>query len=152
MRRSNRADRKVREVARIVGSLRSLPNFFVNGLYNLLRAGLPNAEIILACQRCRAWTAKAKRSGYGECECCGTRLAVDAVNAQGVSIWNLDHCRHTNTFRGILHERCNREIGDGNRERKRAHVGYIEAHESRLRIEHEKFDRDEFLSAGALPD
>lgn len=79
-------------------------------------------------------------------------LAVNAVNAQGVSIWNLDHCRHTNTFRGILHERCNREIGDGNRERKRAHVGYIEAHEARLKLEHEKVDRDEFLSAGALPD
>ena len=93
MRRSNRTDRKVREVARIVGSLRGLPKFFVNGLYNLLRAELPDAEIILAYQRCRAWTAKAKQRGYGECECCGTRLPVDAVNAQGVSIWNLDHCR-----------------------------------------------------------
>ena len=33
MRRSNRADRKVREVARIVGSLRGLPSFFINGHY-----------------------------------------------------------------------------------------------------------------------
>jgi hypothetical protein len=151
MRRSNRADRKVREVARIVGSLRSLPNFFVNGLYNLLRAGLPNAEIILACQRCRAWTAKAKRSGYGECECCGARLRVDEVNKQNVSVWNLDHCKHTRTFRGVVDQRCNRELGDGNRKRKWSHAEYVEAHESRLRQESE-VDLWEFRTPGAMPD
>jgi len=141
-------------VEKVVGrGLSKLPEFFRNGLYALIRAGLPDAEIILAYQRCRAWITKAKKNGYGECECCGTRLAVDAVNAQGVSIWNLDHCRHTKTFRGILHERCNREIGDGNRKRKWAHVGYIEAHEARLNnVEHDDVLQNEFQSDGATQD
>jgi hypothetical protein len=151
MRRSNRADRKVREVARIVGSLRGLPNFFINGLYNLLRAELPDSEIILAYQRCRAWTAEAKKRGYGECECCGARLPVDEVNRQNISVWNLDHDKHSRTFRGVVDQRCNRELGDGNRKRKWSHAEYVEAHESRLRQESE-VDLWEFRTPGALPD
>src|SRR6266446_4395184 len=152
MRRSNRADRRRREVTRIVGSLRGLPSFFVNGLYNLHRAGLLDSEIVQGYQRCRAWTKNAKRNGYGKCECCGTRLPINRVNAQEVSVWNLDHDPHTTTFRGILYQRCNREIGDGNRERKLAHVSYIESHKARLHETEHREVRDEFMQSGALPD
>lgn len=152
-RASNRRERSWTQVEKIVGrGLSHLPEFFRNGLYALIRAGLPNAEIILAYQRCRAWITKAKRNGYGECECCGTRLPVNAVNAQGVSIWNLDHDPHTKTFRGVLHQRCNREIGDGNRERKFAHVNYIESHKARLLESEHRDVRDEFQAEGAIPD
>ena len=61
-----------------------LPEFFRNGLYSLIRAGLPDSEIIHAFMRCRTWTRNAKRNRYGECECCGTRLPMNRVNAQGV--------------------------------------------------------------------
>jgi hypothetical protein len=150
-RRSNRADRKRREVARIVGSLRGLPTFFVNGLCNLKRAGLPDAEIRLAYQRCHLWTAQAKKDGFGGCECCGMRLPVSEVNKQNVSVWNLDHCKHSRTFRGVVDQRCNRELGDGNRKRKWSHAEYVEAHESRLRQE-SGVDLWEFQKPGAMPD
>jgi hypothetical protein len=152
MRRSNRADRRRREVTRIVGSLRGLPTFFINGLYNLHRAGLADSEILCAYQRCRAWTGKAKKTELGECECsCRTRLPVDAVNAQGKSVWNLDHCKYTKTFRGILFQRCNREIGDGNRKRKLGHASYVEAHEARLRIAESNCEwSNEFQAVGAI--
>src|SRR5436309_15994122 len=48
-----------REVARITSAgLFELPSFFRNGLYKLHRE-LPDAEVILAFARCRAWYAKA---------------------------------------------------------------------------------------------
>jgi len=155
MRRSKltRRERSWREVEAITGiGVYRLSAFFRNGLYSLIRAGLPDAEIIHAFTRCRAWTIKAKKSGLGECECsCGTRLPVDAVNAQGKSVWNLDHCKYTKTFRGILFQRCNREIGDGNRKRKLGHASYVEAHEARLRIADGDYEwSNEFQAVGAI--
>jgi len=76
---------------------------------------------------------------------------MNKVNAQKVSVWNLDHDPHTKTFRGILYQRCNREIGDGNRRRKWAHAQYIESHEARLRLDNSEFVyRDEFQTVGAI--
>lgn len=152
MPRSNRAYRKRREVARIVGSLRGLPQFFIGALYNLRRAGLADTEVRRAYERCRIWTANARKRGAGECECgCQTRLPVNAVNAQQVSVWCLDHCKHTKTFRGILYQRCNMEIGAGDRRRKLAHVNYVLAHEARLWIaESDVVCRDEFQAVGAI--
>jgi len=153
MRRSKptRRERSWREVETIVGpGLSQLPEFFRNGLYRLLRAQLPNSEIVRAYERCRIWVAKAK-DGFGECECgCGTRLLVGAVNGQSISVWNLDHDKNTQTFRGILYARCNTEIGSGDRKRKWAHVDYVESHEVRLRIDTSEFVcRDEFQAVGA---
>jgi hypothetical protein len=155
MRRSKptRRERSWAQVEKVVGrGLSQLPAFFKNGLYALIRAGLPDAEILRAYQRCRAWHWKSKKDGYGQCECpCGTRCAVNAVNAQGVSVWNLDHCKYTKTFRGILFARCNVEIGDGNRKRKSAHLSYVESHETRLRIDNSEFVcRNEFQAVGAI--
>ena len=154
-----RADRRRREVERIVSSVRGLPKFFINGLYNLRRAGLPHSEIIRAFERCRAFTARAnKNGGVGECECgCGAQYPINAVNRQGISVWNLDHCKLTRTFRGVLTSKCNREIGSGDRRRKFAHASYVLAHETRLQIEEEAAQQsghwlDEFLQPGALPD
>lgn len=148
-----RRERGWREVERIVGpGLYGLPEFFRNGLYRLGRSGLSDCELIRAYEVCGGWFAEAKRSGFGKCQCpCGTHLAVDTVNAQGQSVWHLDHDPHTKTFRGILFERCNREIGDGDRERKWAHVNYIEAHEARLPAE-TVFVGNEFEAPGAAPD
>ncbi len=147
-----RKERGWRQMAEIVGTgLYALPESFRNGLVKLRRNGLPDSEIVRAYERCGAWLAKAK-NGIGECECgCGTKCPVDAVNAQGNSIWHLDHDKHRKTFRGILFERCNREIGDGTR--KLAHVGYVLAHEARLPSESAFVrDRNEFLASGATPD
>ena len=57
---------------------------------------------------------------------------MHTVNAQKKSIWHLDHDRRTKAFRGVLFQKCNRQIGSGNRERKWAHVGCIESHGARL--------------------
>jgi hypothetical protein len=127
-----RRNRAWREVSEIVGSLDGLPANFRNGLYCLTRAGLPDDEIRLAHQRACSWLAKAK-NGIGECECsCGTKLPVDAVNSQRQSVWCLDHDPRTKRFRGVLFEQCNREIGDGDRHRKIAHVDYVLANDARL--------------------
>jgi hypothetical protein len=76
---------------------------------------------------------RAEKSGAGQCECpCGMQLPVVAVNGQGQSVWHLDHDPRTKTFRAILFERCNREIGDGDRSRKFGHAEYVLAHEARL--------------------
>jgi hypothetical protein len=78
---------------------------------------------------------------------------MNKVNAQKVSVWNLDHDPHTKTFRGILYQRCNREIGDGNRQRKLGHASYVEAHEMRLRNAESDFEwSNEFQATGAIPD
>jgi hypothetical protein len=149
-----RRERGWRQIEKITGpGLYDLPEFFRNGLYRLSRGGLPNAEIVRAYERCGAWLAKAK-NGVGKCECgCETRRRVDSVNAQRNSIWHLDHDKHRKTFRGILFERCNRELGDGNRERKWAHVNYVEAHEARLPEETALIrDGNEFGAAGAVLD
>ncbi len=132
-----------------------LPEFFRTGLYKLTRGGLADAEVSSAFVRCQAWFADAKKNGFfGRCECpCGVRLPVDAKNAQGTSVWHLDHDKHRKTFRGILFQRCNREIGDGDRERKWGHAEYIEANEARLPEETTMVqDRNEFQAAGAIPD
>ncbi len=151
----NRRERSWAQVERIVGpGLSQLPEFFRTGLYGLIRSGLPDREIIHAYKRCRAWIKKAK-DGFGECECgCGTRMPVNAVNGQDISVWNLDHDRRTKTFRGILYQRCNREVGSGSRARKWAHVNYVEAHEARLREDRDGGGvvRDEFQTRGAIPD
>jgi len=153
-RRLNRRERSWREVAKIVGAgVQRLPEFFRNGLYGLTRAGLPDPEIILAFKRCRAWTASAKKNGYGECECgCGTKLPVNAVNVQRKSIWHLDHDRRTKTFRGILYQKCNRQVGSGDRVRKLAHFSYVESHAARLQEPHDTDVADEFQKPGAMPD
>jgi hypothetical protein len=154
-RRANRRERSWAQVAQIVGpGVYDLPDFFKNGLYSLARAGLPDSEIVLAFKRCRAWIKTAMKNGYGECECdCGTELPVDAANAQNISVWNLDHDNRTKTFRGILFQKCNRQMGSGDRARKWAHYGYIEAHEARLRQnEGDVVVRDEFQKPGAMPD
>src|SRR5882762_2924318 len=93
-----RQERGWRQVARVVGAgLFDLPEFFRTGLYRLTRGGLPDAEIVRAYERCRAWLAKVK-DGAGECECgCGAKRPVDAVNTQGQSIWHLDHDKHRKT-------------------------------------------------------
>ena len=135
--RSTRNQRRFREVARIVGpGLYGLPLHLQHGLYHLkARAGLPDAELVLAYQRCRAWLARAT-NGIGECECrCGTKMAVNAKNAQGNSIWNLDHDDRNKLFRGILYWRCNLEIAEGDRQRKWSHATYIDAHEARVQRE-----------------
>jgi len=147
-----RKKRAWREVARITGAgLYSLPSFFANGLYRLLRSGLPDAEILRAYERCQAWAARAK-DGIGQCECgCETKRPVNAVNLQGQSVWHLDHDPHRKTFRGVLFERCNRELGDGDRARKFAHASYTLAHEARLPDEAVLVrDGDEFQAAGAV--
>ncbi len=134
--------------------LYDLPSFFANGLYRLLRSGLPDAEILRAYERCQAWAARAK-DGIGQCECgCETKRPVNAVNAQGQSVWHLDHDPHRRTFRGVLFERCNRELGDGDRARKFAHASYTLAHESRLPEAETAFvgDGNEFGAAGAILD
>ncbi len=78
---------------------------------------------------------------------------MDAVNAQGQSVWHLDHDPKTKTFRGILYQRCNHEIGDGDRQRKWAHVEYVESHEARLPTEAAFVgDGNEFGAPGAVPD
>jgi hypothetical protein len=147
-----RRNRAWREVQKIVGSLNGLPASFKNGLYSLTRAGLPDDEIRLAHQRACSWLARAK-NGIGECECsCGTKLPVDAVNSQGQSVWHLDHDPRTKRFRGVLFERCNREIGDGDRGRKWSHVEYIESHEARLHVEADSVYANEFQQPGAVPD
>jgi hypothetical protein len=148
-----RRNRAWREVSEIVGSLDGLPPFFRNGLYSLTRAGLSDLELRLAYERCRAWMARAEKSGAGQCECpCGMQLPVAAVNGQRQSVWHLDHDPRTKTFRGILFERCNREIGDGDRGRKWSHVEYIESHEARLHIEADSVYANEFQQPGAVPD
>jgi len=150
-----RKKRAWREVARITGAgLYSLPSFFANGLYRLLRSGLPDAEILRAYERCQAWAARAK-DGIGQCECgCETKRPVNAVNLQGQSVWHLDHDPHRKTFRGVLFERCNRELGDGDRARKFAHASYTLAHEARVPEAETAFvgDGNEFGAAGAVLD
>lgn len=128
---STRDERRWRQIARIVGpGLYDLPRSLAHGLYHLkARGGLSDAEIRLAFERCKAWVARAKKNGIAECECgCGMQLPIDAVNRQGQSVWHLDHCKRTRTFRGITHERCNLEIGDGNPGRKQSHADYTRAH------------------------
>lgn len=134
--RTTRNERRWREIEKITGPLGDLPPSFKHGLYHLRnRADLPDAEIVRAFQRCGAWLARAK-NGIGECECgCGTQMAVEAVNARGQSVWCLDHDVHTRMFRGILHQACNREIASGIRERKWAHVNYVESCDARVRAE-----------------
>ena len=154
--RETRARRKRawREIEKIVGAdLYDLPTFFCNGLYRLRRAGLSNAVILRAFERCQAWLAKAK-DGVGECECgCGTKRPVNAKNAQKQAVWHLDHDPKRKAFRGVLFERCNREIGSGDRERKWNHVAYIEAHEARMAEETALVrDGNEFGAPGAAPD
>ncbi len=131
--------------------LYDLPVFFKNGLYRLHRGGLADAEIVRAFERCQAWYARAK-DGFGECDCgCETKRPVNTVNAQGQSVWHLDHDPHRKTFRGVLFERCNRELGDGDRARKFAHASYTLANEARLPDEAVLVrDRDEFQAAGAV--
>lgn len=130
--KSTRDSRRWAELEKVVGpGIHKLPAFFRHGLYHLRnRSSLPDSELVLAFNRCRAWLARA-RDGAGTCECgCATRLPVTAKNAKRQSVWCLDHDPLTKTFRGIIHERCNREIGDGIR--KWSHLGYLQAHESRL--------------------
>ena len=148
-----RRNRAWREIEKIVGpGLFDLPAFFKNGLYRLHRGGLTDAEIVRAFERCHAWVARTMENGLGECECgCGTKHPVGAVNGQGQSVWCLDHDPSKKAFRGILHQRCNMELGDGNRQRKWAHVNFIEAHETRLPEEAALVrDRDEFQATGAV--
>jgi hypothetical protein len=150
-----RKERGWREVEKIVGpGLLKLPEFFRNGLYRLLRAELADNEIVRACERCQAWFATAKETGFGRCECgCDTYRVVNSVNKQGQSVWFLDHDPVKKRFRGILFERCNREIGDGDRQRKWAHVNYVEAHEARMPEETVLVrDGNEFGAPGAAPD
>jgi hypothetical protein len=152
----NRRQRSWSQVGKIVGpGLTALPEFFRTGLYGLIRSGLPDAEIILAFKRCCSWCKKAK-DGVGTCECgCGTKMLVGAVNGKGVSVWNLDHDKHTKTFRGILFARCNHEVGSGSRTRKWAHVEYIESHLARLQIDSSSSDcvgLNEFQAPGAVLD
>ena len=134
--------------------LYELPEFFRNGLYRLTRSGLPDAEIMLAYQRCRAWYAKAKVAGYGTCECgCQTKRSVNATNSQDQSVWCLDHDKRTRLFRGVLYQQCNVEIGIGDMRRKMAHAGYALAHESRSPEETALMrDANEFGAAGAVLD
>jgi hypothetical protein len=149
-----RQERGWREVARIVGAgLFDLPEFFRNGLYRLTRSGLPKDQILLAYQRCESWHARAKKNGgIGECECsCQTRQSMDAKNAQGQSIWCLDHDPHRKVFRGVLYQKCNVEVGDGDRARKFAHASYALAHEARIPEETALVrDRNEFQAPGAV--
>jgi len=148
-----RRNRAWREVSEIVGSLDGLPAFFRNGLYSLTRAGLSDAEIRRAFERCRAWVARVK-DGVGECECgCGTKRPVDAKNAQGQSVWCMDHDSQRKMFRGVLYQKCNTELGDGAADRKMAHASYALAHGARLPDE-AVFVRDanEFGAAGAVLD
>jgi len=149
-----RQERGWNEVARIVGAgLFELPSSLKNGLYRLHRE-LSDAEVVLAFARCRAWYAKAKVAGYGECECgCKTRRSISAVNSQGQSVWCLDHDKRTRLFRGVLYQQCNVEIGIGDMRRKMAHAGYALAHESRSPEETAwSRDRDDFQTAGAFED
>ncbi|HEV2194051.1 MAG TPA: hypothetical protein VGR55_00575 [Candidatus Acidoferrum sp.] len=136
----------------IVGPLHQLPVFFRNGLYRLWRSGLSDAELQLAAKRCRQWIARARKNGYGTCECpCGTKLSVDTKNNQGISIWCLDHCEYTKTFRGILHESCNREVGSGDRQRKIGHSNYVLAHEARVQQDAPVITwQEEFPAPGVL--
>lgn len=130
--RSTRDSRRWAELEKIVGpGVRQLSISFRHGLYHLRsRSSLADSELVLAYQRCRAWLARTK-NGIGECECgCQTKMAVDAKNAKKQSVWCLDHDPLTKTFRGVIHERCNREIGDGTR--KWVHAAYVDAHEARL--------------------
>jgi len=61
-----RQERGWRQVARVVGAgLFDLPEFFRTGLYRLTRGGLPDAEIVRAYERCRAWLAKVKDGAGG---------------------------------------------------------------------------------------
>src|SRR6267154_3042426 len=147
-----RRNRAWREIEKIVGpGFYDLPAFFKNGLYRLHRGGLTDAEIVRAFERCQAWAARAK-DGIGQCECgCETKRPVETVNGQGQSVWHLDHDPHRKTFRGVLFERCNRELGDGDRARKFAHASYTLAHEARLPEETALVrGRDEFQAAGAV--
>lgn len=129
--RSTRDERRWRQIAAIVGDgLYGLPRSLAHGLYHLkARGGLADDEVRLAFQRCKAWVARAKKNGIAECECgCGMQLPLDGVNRKGQSIWHLDHCKRTKTFRGITYERCNLEIGDGDPSRKQSHADYARAH------------------------
>ena len=149
-----RRRRAWREVSYIVGSLDGLPAFFKNGLYSLTRAGLPDCEIRRAFERCGAWVARVK-DGVGECECgCGTKRPVDAKNAQGQSVWCLDHDGQRKAFRGVLYQKCNTELGDGTARRKMAHASYALAHDARLAEAETALTRDanEFGAAGAVLD
>ena len=151
--RTTRNERRWCEIEKITGPLDDLPTFFKHGLYHLRnRSSLADSELVRAFERCRAWLARAKKDGAGSCECgCGTRMAVEAVNAKGQSVWCLDHDKRNRQFRGLLFWRCNLEIGDGDRERKMAHASYALAHEARL-PEETAFvrDRDEFQATGAV--
>lgn len=145
--RSTRNERRWKEVARIVGpGVHKLPESFRHGLYHLRnRSGLPDPELVLAFNRCKAWLARAK-NGVGECECCGMKLPIEAVNTRGQSVWALDHDPRTKTFRGILYFKCNLEIAEGDRQRKWAHASYIDAHQARIRSEStERYAANEFL-------
>lgn len=146
--RSTRDSRRWKELEKVVGpGIHELPSSFKHGLYHLRnRSGLPDPELVLVFNRCRAWLARA-RDGIGECECgCGTRMPVDAKNANGNSVWNLDHDGQSKTFRGVLYWRCNLEIAEGDRQRKWAHASYIDAHQARIRSEStESYAANEFL-------
>lgn len=69
-----RRERSWRQMEQIVGPLRQLPRFFRNGLYRLWRSGLCDEELQLTTKRCRSWIARARKNGFGECQCGCVRL------------------------------------------------------------------------------